>query len=75
MNATTQQILKLENDFANDPEVQKLISILTDKMIKMIDEAGLEDSAETDEAWDEFHEGERYLDLDEMSMFRFLLRY
>ena len=75
MNATTGKILKLENDFANDPEVQKLISILTDKMNKMIEDAGLEDSPETEHAWDEFHEGEKYLDLDETSMFRFLLRY
>lgn len=71
----SEQILKLENDFANDPEVEKLISMLKDIMNKKIDEAGLEDSAKTERAWDEFHESAMYLDLDEFSMFRFLLNY
>lgn len=75
---TVENILKLENDFANDPEVQRLTSLLQSIMNKKIDEAGVQYSDETEQAWvawDEFHSEERYLDLDEVSMFRFLLRY
>ena len=72
---TAQNILNLENDFANDPEVQRLTSLLQSIMNKKIEEAGVEYSDETEEAWDEFHSEERHLDLDEVSMFRFLLRY
>ena len=72
---TVRNILNLENDFANDPEVQRLTSILQSIMDKKFEEAGVQYSDETEQAWDEFHSEERHLHLDEVSMFRFLLRY
>ena len=69
--STIQTILKLEKEFDTNEEVKKHLSILQNLLSEHIDQ--LDDTEETEQAWDEFHEGGMGLDLDEISLFRFLL--